>query len=392
MNTQTKQNYFLSQPHQPFFILGIGNAIIMMLIFALAYKGVLSLMVDSTFFHVYSLIFLLFTNVFTGFLFTTFPRFNQTNVIEKAYYTKIFYANALGSLLFLIGAFFNLYLLIASMLLLFGAQIFIVKKLQSIYLNGRAPDKTDSFWILTAQYFGIGGHLLFIVAIAFKLSEIIPTAINITFYLYLIFLAFSVGQRMIPFFSHSWAQKNPNFIKIIFGLFIAKSIFASAGFAIGEIVVDIVLASYMLKEFLRWDLHPFTSPSILWVLHLSLFWLPSAFALSAVSLTAELVFDTSFYFLNIHLLAIGFLTTVLIGFGTRVTLGHAGMPPQADRFATAIFFFIQLVVVLRALFSINVAFGWGANFLFDISFTAWLLLFIAWAARYGKILVFGKTK
>ena len=390
MNKQTKQNYFLSQPHQPFFLLGISNAIVMMLIFALAYKGVVPLEVDSRFFHVYSLIFLVFTNVFTGFLFTTFPRFNQNDVIDKSYYTKIFYANFLGSLLFLIGALTNLYLVIFAMLLLFTAQVFIVIKLQKIFLTGHAPDKTDSFWILTAQYFGIGGHLLFIIAIAFNLFAIIPTAINITFYLYLIFLAFSVGQRMIPFFSHSWAEKNPNFIKIIFVLFIFKSIFASAAFQIPEIVIDIILASYMLKEFLRWDLHPLRSPSILWVLHLSLFWLPTAFALSAITLTAELVFDTSFYFLNIHLLAIGFLTTVLIGFGTRVTLGHAGMPPQADKFATFIFFFIQLVVVLRALFSINVAFGWGANFLFDISFTAWLLLFLLWGGRYGKILIFGK--
>jgi len=146
----------------------------------------------------------------------------------------------------------------------------------------------------------------------------------------------------------------------------------------------------MLREFLRWDLHPLQSQPILWVLHLALFWLPTAFGLSAMTLTAGLFLDTSFYFLNIHLLAIGFLTTVLIGFGTRVTLGHAGMSPQADKFATTLFLSIQLVVLLRALFSINVAFGWGLDFLFDISFSAWLLLFIAWGARYGKILIFGK--
>jgi len=291
----TKQNYFLSQPHQPFFILGVTNAIIMMLLFALAYKGVLAMQIDSTFFHVYSLVFLLFSNVFTGFLFTTFPRFNQTNVIEKSYYTRIFYANSLGSALFAMGALFNSHALLFAMLLLFVAQIFIVIKLQKIFLTGRAPDKTDSFWILTAQYFGLAAHLLFIIIIAFDLPALVPTAINIAFYLYLIFLAFSVGQRMI-------------FIKIIFALFILKSISASASFQIGEIIVDIILASFMLKEFLHWDLHPMRSPSILWVLHLSLFWLPAAFALSAVTLTAELVFETSFYFLNIHLLAIGFLT------------------------------------------------------------------------------------
>ncbi|SFV52440.1 NnrS protein involved in response to NO [hydrothermal vent metagenome] len=391
MNSSTKQNYFLSQPHQPFFILGIANAVIMMLLFALAYKGVLTLQVDTTLFHVYTLVFLLFNNVFTGFLFTTFPRFNQTKVIEKSYYTKIFFANTLGSLLFVIGALFNTYLLLGAMILLFISQLFIVLKLHKIYLQGQAPDKTDSFWILTAQYFGLAAHILFIITIAFDLFTLVPTAVNIAFYLYLIFLAFSVAQRMIPFFSHSWAEKNPNFIKIIFALFIVKSIFASADFKIAEIAIDLILAAYTLKEFLRWDLHPFNSPSILWVLHLSLFWLPAAFALSAVSLTAELVFDTSLYFLNIHLLAIGFLTTVLIGFGTRVTLGHAGMPPHADKFATGIFLFIQLIVLLRALFSINVAFDWGANFLFDISFSAWIVLFLLWGGHYGRILIFGKT-
>lgn len=95
---QAKENYFLSQPHQPFFLLGIINAIVMMLLFALNYKGLLSLHVDSLTFHSYSLIFLVFTNFFTGFLFTTFPHFNQTQVIEKKYYVNIFYANILASL------------------------------------------------------------------------------------------------------------------------------------------------------------------------------------------------------------------------------------------------------------------------------------------------------
>ena len=127
---------------------------------------------------------------------------------------------------------------------------------------------------------------------------------------------------MIPFFSHSFAQKNENFVKIIFTLFLAKALLSSLEILYAEILIDLILGVYMLIEFKRWELKPFESPAILWVLHLALFWLPTAFLLSAISLTAEIFLDTSFYFLNIHLLAIGFLTTVLIGFGTRVTLGH----------------------------------------------------------------------
>ncbi|WP_434580880.1 NnrS family protein [Sulfurimonas sp. NW15] len=385
---QTKESYFLSQPHQPFFLLGIINAIIMMLIFALNYKGIFSLHADSLTFHSYSLIFLVFTNFFTGFLFTTFPRFNQTQVIAKKYYSNIFYANTLASLLFLIGIFSSETLLLGAMVISLTAQVFIVLKLKNIYETGMAADKSDSFWILNANYFGLFGNFLFILSLF--IPEILPVAISISFYMYLIFLAFSVGQRMIPFFSHSFAPKNENFVKIVFVLFILKSIFVSADIKSLQIVIDLLLAGYMFFEFKRWDLHPLQSPPILWVLHLALFWLPLSFFLSALSLGAEIFLDTSFFFLNIHLLAIGFLTTLLIGFGTRVTLGHSGQPPQADTLATKIFLFIQIVVLFRALYSINIAFGWGLGFLFDISFTAWLLLFLIWGGRYFQVLVFGK--
>ncbi len=384
----TKKNYFLSQPHQPFFILGIVNAVVMMLLFALNYKGVLSLHLDALTLHSYSLIYLVFTNFFTGFLFTTFPRFNQTKVIQKSYYTKLFYANAAASLLFVIALFLSKELIVVAMLTAFIAHFFIIFKLTAIYKNSQSPDKRDSFWILGANHLGLFSHLLFIVSL--YIPSLLNAAINIAFYLYLIFLAFSVGQRMIPFFSHSFAEKSRYFIEIVFALFVLKSLFSTSGLIGIELIIDIVLALYLFREFYSWQFHPLESPAILWVLHLALFWLPLAFALSAISLTAEIFLNTSFYFLNIHLLALGFLTTVLIGFGTRVTLGHAGMPPQADKFARNIFFFIQVVVLLRLLYSLNIAFGWGAEFLFDISFTAWLLLFLLWGGRYAKILIFGR--
>ena len=388
MNTiQTKENYFMSQPHQPFFVLGVINAIVMMLIFALSYKSVVNLSTDSLTFHVYSLVYLVFTNVFSGFLFTTFPKFNQAELISKKYYTRLFFSQVIGTILFLVGAFTSLYLVVIAMGILFISLVFIVLKLREIYKSGLASDKSDSFWILTANYFGLLANLLFIFSLF--IPSILSTAINISFYLYIIFLAFSVGQRMIPFFSHSFAAKNENFVKIIATLFLLKTLFSILDIKIVEIIIDLTLATYFTYEFLRWKLNPFHSPSILWVLHLALFWLPMAFLLSAITLSAELFLDVSFYYLNIHLLAIGFLTTLLIGFGTRVTLGHAGQAPNADKFATAIFISVQFVVLLRALFSFNVAFGWNLNFLFDISFTAWIVLFLAWTLRYFKVLVFG---
>ncbi len=147
--TQTKQNYFLSQPHQPFFILGIVNAIVMMLIFALGYKGILNLEIQNLSFHVYSISFLVFLNVFIGFLFTTFGRFSQSGVtISPKYYTNIFYTNTLASILFLSGAFFSHTVLVTGMFVSLVSQIFIILKLQNIYKEGWHTIKVIHFGYL----------------------------------------------------------------------------------------------------------------------------------------------------------------------------------------------------------------------------------------------------
>jgi len=392
----TKDSYFLSQPHQPFFLLGIINAIVMMLIFAFSYKGIFTLTTESLNFHSYSLIFLVFTNMFTGFLFTTFPRFCQSDIIDKKYYITVFTLILIGSILYLLGAFFNHYLLIGGMIFSFISHLMVVIKLASIHKNGKAIIKDDPYWIVVAEYFGIIGHTLFIWLevnryIHFYL-DYTATAINFSFYLYLIFLGFSVAQRMIPFFSHSFAQKDNRFVKVVFVMLLIKVSLTTVDFKLEEMVLDIMLGLYLSREFLRWKLDILHSPAILWVLHLALFWLPLSFFLSAISLGTEIFLETSFYFFNLHLLAIGFLTTLLIGFGTRIILGHSGEAPYADKITISLFIFTQLVIILRSLVSFNIAFNWNINFLFDISFTTWLILFFIWGLKYSKILMFKKKK
>lgn len=99
--------------------------------------------------------------------------------------------------------------------------------------------------------------------------------------------------------------------------------------------------------------------------------------------------ETSFSFLGLHLVALGFLTTILIGFGTRVTYGHSGQVPQASGLVLYLFYFTQLVVLSRFLYSLNLGFSWSFEFLFDISITAWLILFILWAYKFIPTLIKG---
>ena len=97
-----------------------------------------------------------------------------------------------------------------------------------------------------------------------------------------------------------------------------------------------------------------------------------------------------FLFLDFHLLILGFLLTILIGFGTRVTIGHSGNPMQPDRWTTLLFNWTQVVVVMRLLVSVAAAYDLDYLLLFDISATAWLLLFIGWGVRFFPVLLYGK--
>jgi len=384
-----KENYFLSQPHQPFFTLGVVNAIVMITIFALNYKGILTLEISSIFFHVYSIVFIVFLNLFTGFLFTTFTRFTTQPSIQKDIYINIFIVMLIGSIFFIIGAFLSKFITLLAMIIILFANYKIVFTLQNIFNKSTSQNLEDAFWILRGLQFGLAGNILMIISLFLPILE--NFAIAISFFMFIIFLTFAVGQRMIPFFSHSMEIKHPKFINIIFILLLIKTILFTLDtnlyIKIAEIILDIILGSYLLNEFLRLKLLHTNPQPILWILHLGLFWLPTAFLLDAISLSAELYLNTSFYFLGLHLLALGFLTTILIGFGTRVTYGHSGQPPQANGLVLWLFYFTQVVVFSRFLYSLNIGFYWGFDFIFDISFSAWLLLFVLWAIKFLPILI-----
>lgn len=389
-----KENYFLSQPHQPFFVFGLLWAIISMVVFTLSHKRIVTLAFAENEFHLYSLAFLVFAQFFHGFLFTTFPRFCTSTAISKEVYIRIVWLYQIGSALFIAGSLFSDRIVLAAMFMVLFAQTRAVLTLYWIYKIGQASLKRDPFWILVAHGIALIAHLVWFIAFGAHVvwgysdgfSLVVPMIINFFF----VFLTFSVAQRMIPFFSHSKERKTPYFVESVFGALILKTLFAIAAFTIGEAMVSLLLALYLIREFLRWKLHPFDSPAILWILHLALFWLPVGLLIGSLVQLIEMVYGLNFLFAEIHLLTLGFLTTVLIGFGTRVTLGHSGQPPRADKITITLFWWTQVLVVSRAALSIDTAFGGSHGWLFDLSATVWILLFGIWSGRYGKTLILKK--
>ncbi|MEA3455940.1 MAG: NnrS family protein [Campylobacterota bacterium] len=383
-----KESYFFSQTHQPFFVLAFVNAIVTMLLFMLSFKGILTLTITPSSFHAYSLIFFVFTPAFLAFLFTTFPRFSGMPAIEKALYLKVFGLFAIGTILLLIGAVVSLLVYKLGMLVLFVGHAWAIKILMDIFRSSGTRDKHDTFWILLAMGFGLLSHLLFVAA-EFTGLPLYNLPVQVGIYLYLFLVAFSVAQRMVPLFSHCNVVKNTSFLKVVLLLLILHVILEALHPHL-SFIADFILAYITAKELFRWNL-PFPNPNpLLWILHLSLYWVPVAFLFGGMSNVVSLINGTPFLFLDIHTLMLGFVFTILIGFGTRVTIGHSGNIMQADRWVILLFNWTQLVVVLRLLTSMASAWGWNFMILFDISVTVWLILFILWAVRFFPLLIKGK--
>jgi len=383
-----QHSYFFSQPHQPFFVLAFINALVTMFVFMLSYKGIINLAIAPTNFHSYGLIFLLFTPAFFAFLFTTFPRFSSTPAIEEKVYIRIFNFYYMGSVLFLLGSMISPIVSSMGMIVVFIGHILGMLILKKIYTETKLEDKDDLYWILLATQFGVLSHFIFILGQLF-FPSFIGFAIEIGIYLFLFLLSFSVAQRMVPFFSHSMLAKNKNLLKYIMMLIVLHIIFE--GFVThSSFIVDLLLALLIGKELLRWKLpFPKNNP-LLAILHISLYWVPFAFALAGVTNFLSLVSTVTFLALDIHVLALGFVFTILIGFGTRVTLGHSGNMMQADKWVRYLFYWTQVVVALRILVSFIAAFGWNFMVLFDISATVWIVMFVAWATRFFVVLIKGK--
>jgi len=381
------KHYFFSQPHQPFFVLAFANAIFSMFIFMLLLKGFLPSQVSATAYHAYSLIYMLFTPAFLAFLFTTFPRFSGTEIIAQEKYMTVFWIFLAASILYPIGILFSTLLLTSAMILLFIGHLLAVKVLLNVYTTSVHKEKEDQEWILVGMAFGLFAHLLAILSIG--VPSLYNFSIQLSIYLYLFVVIFAVAQRMVPFFSHADVEKNKERFKVVIGLIVLHVILETIQEG-SSFLVDILLAYLIGKELWQWKL-PFPNPNpLVWILLIALYWIPVAFALSSISNLLSLINGTNFLSLDIHVLALGFFFTMLIGFGTRVTLGHSGNMMRADRLTTILFYWTQVVVLTRILTSLAVANSWDFLVFFDIALTVWMVMFGLWGSRFFAVLIFGR--
>lgn len=389
---------FSSQAHQPFFSSGILFFILFMILFILSYSRILNLDTSVLTFHAYSMVFVVFIQFFLGFLFVVFPRFlAQAEISSKVYMNQfiLYFLSSLGIFLSLI--FFSKITFVFQLMMLIS-QILSFELLYSLHKKSLVKTKDDTKWVLISFATGIVAHFLYIfsdidMVYSYQLSKV---AINSGFYLFIFMIIFVISQRMIPFFTTAKVvdykiNKSTNLLFLVFAFLVLKVILLSFDNAKLNLLADIPLLFIITRELLKWKLPLFRVPAIMWVLYLGLYWIPVAFLISVIeSIMAfynpEFIFEKAV----LHTISLGYFLTVLVGFGTRVILGHSGSTPHADNFAIFIFVIIEFITFLRVLSSFSLNFG--LNYTFCINLTAIMLLIglILWSSKYITILLKGK--
>lgn len=197
---------------------------------------------------------------------------------------------------------------------------------------------------------------------------------------------FSVAHRMFPFFA---GNAVPGYVAWrplwLLGAVTALCL-AHLGLELLHAYAWLWLADLPLLALLLvvlwqwWPRGP--APGLLLVLFLGLAWLPLsiglyAFQSMAYSLTGQFLLGRA----PAHALFIGFFGSVLVAMVTRVTQGHSGralVMPAAAWFAFAA---IQLVALLRVFAEVAPdALAWQAA-----AAIAWLVAFLPWVVRIGRI-------
>ena len=389
---------FSSQPHQPFFTSGILFLVLFISLFLCVYSN--TLLVDTSIltYHAYSMIFVVFIQFFLGFLFVVFPRFLMQPEIEKKVFMKQFVLYFFITFGFLISILFYSEMIFIFQILLFITQIMSFRLLYSIHKKSLIKIKDDTKWILIAFLFGLFFHFLFIFSnINFEYSYVLSKiAINGGFYLFIFMIIFTISQRMIPFFTtvkdvNYKVNKSKNLLFLVFSFLSLKVILLVFNNPKINLISDIALFIIITNELIKWKLPIFKVPAIMWILYLGLYWIPIAFFISIIEGLLAF-YDPTIIFEKavIHTLSLGYFVTVLIGFGTRVILGHSGNIIHANNFAIFIFIFLQMVVILRIFTSFSLNFE--INYLFLLNLTGFLLIFtlVLWSFKYLAILLKGK--
>ena len=331
---------------------------------------------------------------FTGFLFTTGPRWLACAPLPASALLAPVLAQLCGWLLFLLAVHAGpdpaLGRVLGSLGLAAAAWGWsgVLWRFVVLLRGSRAPDRRHARVVCGAG--GLGALLLWVAALALAgdepalLQRIGPA--SLWGFSGLIFV--TVLHRMLPFFGSaapSTAEDRPlRAWLLLFGLQCGWVLLAPQSAAVLWLRAGFegLAGLAVLALALRWARRQSLRPRLLAMLHLGLVWLGLALLLGAISHGLRASGAKSLGLAPLHAYTMGFLGSILLTMVGRVSSGHGGRAVAADDPLWRLFWLLQPAVLLR----IAAALLPAAQALPVQAAAAllWATVCLAWALRYGR--------
>ena len=343
--------------------------------------------------HAYLMIYGLLPFFMFGFLMTVFPRWMNGREIPAQHFVPAFLLLMLGAAGFYAGLLTNSTVLaIATTSTLAGWGMALYALLR-VLLDTTHHDKQHPaaiFIALSAGWCSLASYLIWLLS---DKEAYLRIAIQGGLWLFLLPVFASVAHRMIPFFTSSalhlnvvrrpvWPWWTLLVASVVHGLLQLASL--SGWLWISD--MSMVVAAFYLSY--AWGFHRSLRNPMLGVLHIGFAWLGIAMLLFSIQSFMSFIGDGGTHVWGLaplHALTIGCFATLLIGMGTRVTLGHSGLPMQVDIPIMLMFTGIQLAALLRVLADMLPL--QAGHWLYVLAAAVWLISFSPWVLRYLPVYV-----
>lgn len=386
---------FTAAPHRVMFLGGALQSIAVMLwlLMEMATRyGVVGHPVDwpvaPAAVHGYLMIYGLFPFFIFGFLMTTYPRWMNGKEIPARRYVPAFVLLMLGTAGFYAGLLIGRNVLFVAVLATLAGWGVALHALLRVLLDAQHPDKRHPQIIFIALSMGWCSLAAYLVWLWGDNAAWLSFAIQGGLWLFLLPVFASVGHRMIPFFTSTalpqhlvprpyWAWWTILAAGVVHGLLRLAD--AAAWLWVSD--APLAVAAFYLTYV--WGLRRTLSIPMLGVLHVGFAWLGIAMLLFAVQSFALFLSQGTMFIWGLaplHALTVGCFATLLIGMGTRVTLGHSGLPVQVGTPVKLMFAGIQLAALLRVLADMLPL--QATHWLYLAAAATWLACFAPWVTRH----------
>ena len=389
---------FTAAPHRIMFLAGAVQLVLSLLFWLVELTGRYSdlwppfeLSIGTTFAHFFLMVYSIFPFFTFGFLMTTYPKWMNGEVVPKSRYTSAFLLQVAGVGLFYIGLLVSKMLVLAAITIHLAGWLVAYRALLGVYIAVKGTRRYHETHLNIAIALGITGELLYLAFLASGNELLFQLSIRAGFWLYIIPLLIIVSHKMLPFFSSNIIEgyrivQPPWSLPFLWAGLIGHISLELAGKHSLLFLFDIPLLLFGLYHTAIWGFIASFKERLLAVLHISFLWFSAGVALYTVQ--SLWLFISGGAILGkgpLHAIAIGFLTSMVVAMGTRVSLGHSGRALKMDDFTWRCFWGIQAAAMLRILAEIDMLNALLPINLNLIASMMWLASLIPWAFRYGII-------